>query len=137
MYVKHANFYPKDSKYFIKTELYVVPKDENMTIITHNIDGGRVSKTYEQMSKEDKSGVVLKLIIQENNSIRNVGQTMIEGCRDLLIKFSEDGLLFAYYNIEENQLKVYEIDDNIEGLIKKIQNEVSHLMEYQVEYGVD
>ena len=62
---------------------------------------------------------------------------MIEGCRDLLIKFSEDGLLFAYYNIEENQLKVYEIDDNIEGLIKKIQNEVSHLMEYQVEYGVD
>ena len=61
-----------------------------MTIITHNIDGGRVSKTYEQMSKEDKSGVVLKLIIQENNSIRNVGQTMIEGCRDLLIKFSED-----------------------------------------------
>ena len=112
-----------------------------MTLITHNIDGGRISKTYEQMSKEDKPGVVLKLIIQEENSIKNVGQTKIEGCRDLLIKFSSDGLLFAFLhlNTEDNTdlLKVYEIDDNIEGLIKKIQNEVSHLMQYEVEHGVD
>ena len=41
IYVKSANFYPKDTTYFIKTELYVIPKDKNnnMTLISHNMVG--------------------------------------------------------------------------------------------------
>ena len=59
---------------------------------------------------------------------------MIEGCLNILICFSKDGSLFAYFKIDSRELKVYEIEDDIEGLIEKIRNGVSHLMEFEEEH---
>ena len=62
---------------------------------------------------------------------------MIEGCFNILICFSKDGSLFAYFNMDSHELKIYEVEDNIEQLIEKIRNGVSHLIEYQEEHDFE
>jgi WD40 repeat protein len=40
-----------------------------------------------------------------------------------LMKFSEDGKMFAYYDIDNQTIRIIDIDNNIEDLINKIKNQ--------------
>ena len=61
--------------------------------------------------------------MQNKNGIKLINQCIIENTSRIIIKFSKNSELFAYYCMDQHYLKVYDIKDKILDVIPKIDND--------------
>jgi hypothetical protein len=77
------------------------------------------------MHKENNrdKGVVLKVIRLEGIDLKTVNDVVIADTDKVLIKFNLHGNLFAVYNFKQKEIKIYDIGNDIQNLITKIQKD--------------
>lgn len=65
--VQSSIFYPRNPNYLIQIQKYNLPKGDDYEVSTYTLEGKVKHQKYDEVYENKGDGVVLRLILQDNN----------------------------------------------------------------------
>jgi hypothetical protein len=79
-----------------------------------------VEQTFETIFEHYKGVLILRLLLRDHSSLNRVDEIIFKD-KNILMKFHQDGTLFAYYSKDTNTVKIMRVNqENLNDFIKDI-----------------
>lgn len=128
-YIYDVKINPKNHEQLLQIVQYVVPKDDESTVITHIDDQEPVSQSMKEAFNDDiYSGTFsIRLLESIDNAVTVVREVPLRNTTKPFLAFSPCGSYFLVYRKKQNKINFFKLeeDDGINVLLDRLESDDS------------